>query len=63
MTVTAQLELFGHAPTSNAEAGIRKAIPAGPGRLVAALVKGGLHEADLPAAAALVLALDEGART
>jgi hypothetical protein len=68
-----QLELFaevfggGDVPApdtrlSNAEAGIRKDVPAGPGRLIAALVRGGLQPADLAAAAELVLALEEEAK-
>ncbi len=40
------------------EAGLRKAMPAGPARLLANLVRRGLDPGDLKAAAAIVLALD-----
>ena len=67
MTVAGQLELFvgietHDIPMTIAEAGVRRAIPGGPGRLVTALVKDGLDPADLVAACALAIALDEAAK-
>jgi hypothetical protein len=47
---------------TKAEAGIAQEIAPGPARLLAALVRRGLAEEHLYAAAALVLVLDEGAR-
>jgi hypothetical protein len=67
--VTDQLALFdlelngnGHGGwLTKAEAGIAKGIPAGAERLLAELVRRGLPEGDLQAAAALALELDRGA--
>jgi hypothetical protein len=62
---TEQLALFEVASTrtaTKAEAGLAKEIPAGAERLLAALVKNGLRgEGSLKRAAALALALDQGA--
>jgi hypothetical protein len=63
--VTDQLALFAVEPNGNgngrktkAEAGIRDGVPPGAERLLAKLVKNGLDEDDLVAAAALCLALE-----
>jgi hypothetical protein len=62
--VSDQLELFAEPASAvrrtKAELGLRSEMPAGAERLLAALLKRGLPETHLPAAAALVLALDEG---
>ena len=44
---------------NKAEAGLTKEMPAGAERLLAELVKRGLHPGDLKVAAALALVLDE----
>jgi hypothetical protein len=66
--VTVQLALFALEPNGNGngrvtreEAGLARAVAPGAERLLAKLVRNGLDEADLVAAAALVLALDERA--
>jgi hypothetical protein len=46
----------------NGQPELRREVPAGAERLLAALVRRGLHEGDLRAAARLCLLLDEGAR-
>jgi hypothetical protein len=53
-----QLELFPEVRVSNAEYGL-KSVPPGAERLLAELVRRGLRETDLKAAAQLCLALDE----
>jgi hypothetical protein len=58
-----QLELFDepNGKTTAAEVGLSKHVPRGAARLLAELVKRGLHEGDLRVAAAFCLALDERA--
>ena len=64
--MTGQLVLFAEDPMATrvsmktkGEAGLTKAMPPGPERLLGELVKRGLDRGDLPVAARIVLALDE----
>jgi hypothetical protein len=59
VTVTAQLELFGGGDAVPAPE-LRRGIPIGAERLLAELVRRGLHEEDLHVAALLALELDRG---
>jgi hypothetical protein len=57
-----QMEFLPERPVlTKAGAGIAKEVPPGPARLLEALVRRGLAREHLHTAAALVLALDEGA--
>jgi hypothetical protein len=60
MSAQLAFDLGENGPKTMAEAGLRKGSP-GPARLLAALVRRGLAEEHLPAAATIALILDEDA--